>query len=161
MKNPRLVSVFVLLWLAAYAGLVHAASLTQDLATFDYVSLLVAGAAGLLGALLRTILTLAQEKYLVIDVLKQARRDFVIGFIGGLMTYGVIQGLSSWGIVTVPRDMRILIIVAAGFSRGAWLPVMKGGAQDLVDAGRAKLRMGAPPSADDAPSVVALLEPKT
>ena len=159
MKNPRLVSVFVLLWLAAYAGLVHAASLTQDFATFDYVSLLVAGTAGLLGALLRTILTLAQEKYLVIDVLKQARRDFVIGFIGGLMTYGVIQGLSSWGVVTVPRDMRILIIVAAGFSRGAWLPVMKGGAQDLVDAGRAKLRMGAPPPAD-APSVVAPLEPK-
>lgn len=160
MKNPRLVSAFVLLWLATYTGLVYAASLTQDFATFDYVSLGVAGVAGLLGALLRTILTLAQERYLVLDVLKQARRDFVIGFIGGLATYGVIQGLASWGVVTVPRDMRILIIVAAGFSRGAWLPVMKRGAKDLIDNGSAKLRGGAAVS-DDPPSVVSPLEPKT
>lgn len=160
MKNQRSVSLMVVMWLASYTGLVYAASLAQEARDYDYVSLAVAGAGGLLGAVLRTILTLAQEKYLVIDVLRQSRRDFVIGFIGGLLTYGVIQGLSSWGIFTVPRDMRILIIVAAGFSRGKWLPVMQGGASDLVAAGRAKLRIPTAP-ADEVPSVVARLETKT
>lgn len=159
MKTPRSASAFLILWLASYTTLVYASSsLVQDVVGYDVASLIVAGAGGLLGALLRTILTLAQEKYLVLDVLKQSRRDFVIGFVGGLLTYGVIQGLSSWGVVSVPRDMRILVIVAAGFSRGKWLPVMQNGAADLVAAGRQKLRNGAPP--EDSPSVVAPLEPK-
>ena len=144
MKNQRLVNNLVLLWLGCYAGLTYAANtFAQDALSYDWASLMFAAFAGLLGGFLRTILTLAGEKRVVLDILRESWKDALVALVGGGLVYLAIQGVASMGWINVPRDMRILLVVGAGFSRGRWLGVIERGAADLVARGRGAITGGA------------------
>lgn len=152
-------------WLLCYSALTYAASsLVQDVAQYDWASLLCALAAGLLGGAGRTILTLVSDKEFVGNIRLVLMKDLVVAMIGGGFAYIAIQGYNSVAatatIVSLPqiaRDFRILIIVVAGASRGRWLGVVDRFTTDAIANARQKLRGGAP---EPPPSVTAPLEGK-
>lgn len=152
-------------WLLCYSALSYAAStLAEDVAQYDWASLLCALAAGLLGGAGRTILTLVGEKEIVGNIRLVLMKDLVVAMIGGGCAYIAIQGYNSIAgavtIVTLPaiaRDFRILVIVVAGASRGRWLGVIDRFTTDAIANARQKLRGGAP---EDPPSIRAPLESK-
>lgn len=151
----------VFCWLLCYAALSHAAStLTQDIVGYDWLSLVLAGFAGALGGVARTILTLLTDKRPVLDLRVEAAKDIAVALIGGLVVYMFIGGYNSFAgnldLVKLPqitRDFRILLLVYAGFSRGRWFAQVDGFASDAIDNVRQKLRGGAPvpPSSIAAP----------
>lgn len=123
MQHARLINRLVSLWLLCYAGLAWAApSLAQDVRALDFESVLWAAAAGALGGALRTILTLASSQTAVYDIWREAVKDLIVSLLAGLGAYIIVQGVGS-GLTTylklsdVPRDLRLLIIVGAGWTR--------------------------------------------
>lgn len=156
------------LWLMCFCALSYAAttSFAQDVAAYDWTSLLLAGAAGLLGGAGRTLLTLVSEKAFVGNLRWVLLKDLVVALIGGGFAYLCIQGYNDWArtlsIVSLPqvdRGFRVLIIVLAGASRGRWLGIVDRFAADAIANARQKLRGGAP--SDDTPITAAVpLEPK-
>lgn len=121
-SNNKLAQRLIPLWFLCYTGLTWAATFAQDVRAFDVESLVWAAAAGLMGGALRTILTLASDKREVYDILREARKDAVVSLIAGLGAYLVVLGVNSmmttyFDITAVPRDLRILIIVGAGWAR--------------------------------------------
>jgi hypothetical protein len=149
MKTPRVTNCLLFIWLCCYTGLSYAAgSLYDDAKSYDWGSLWVAACAGMLGGFLQTILTLSSDKRIVLDIIKDAGKDLVVALIGGLAVYLCIQAAS--GFVTIPRDVRILLIVGAGFSRGRWQWVIAKFAGDAVNRGRGLVR-GEPPTSAAAP----------
>lgn len=156
------------LWLMCFCALSYAAttSFAQDVAAYDWTSLLLAGAAGLLGGAGRTLLTLVSEKAFVGNLRWVLLKDLVVALIGGGFAYLCIQGYNDWArtlsIVSLPqvdRGFRVLIIVLAGASRGRWLGVVDRFAADAIANARQKLRGGAP--SGDTPITSAVpLEPK-
>lgn len=158
----KMTSRLIAVWLLCYSALSYAASsLFQDVAQYDYASLLTAFAAGLLGGAGRTILTLVSDKEFVGNIRMVLIKDLVVAMIGGGAAYILIQGYNtvaaSMTIVSLPpiaRDFRILIIVFAGASRGRWLGVIDRFTTDAIANARQKLRGGAP---EPPPSVTAPL----
>jgi hypothetical protein len=122
----------MLIWLSLYTALCRAqTSFAEDVAAYDFLSLLFAMAAGLLGGAARTILTLASEKQLVGNVKMVLLKDLVVALFGGGMAYLLIQGFNSVAhsltvvaLPTITRDLRVLLVVGAGFSRGRWMGVV-------------------------------------
>ncbi|MGJ7497450.1 hypothetical protein ACSFA8_20580 [Variovorax sp. RT4R15] len=161
----RTTSCLLVAWLLCYSALSYAAStLVDDVAQYDWASLLCALAAGLLGGAGRTILTLVGEKEIVGNIRLVLMKDLVVAMIGGGFAYIAIQGYNSVAgavtIVSLPaiaRDFRILVIVVAGASRGRWLGVVDRFATDAIANARQKMRGGA---AEDPPSITAPLESK-
>lgn len=158
-------SRLLVVWLLCYSALTYAAStLAQDVAQYDWASLLCAFAAGLLGGAGRTILTLVSDKEFVGNIRLVLVKDLVVAMIGGGFAYIAIQGYNGIAagltIVTLPpiaRDFRILVIVVAGASRGRWLGVVDRFTTDAIANARQKLRGGA---AEPPPSVTAPLGEK-
>lgn len=164
MKSRTSVRLALALWLAITAGLCLAAAIVGaddggplDLREYDWRAAGMAALAGLLGGLLQTVLQLARQGALVIDVLKQSRQDLVFALGGGLVLHVVVEGLSSMGWITVPRDMRVLLFAGVGYSRGAWMAWVHGSASDAAARTRRMIREGNPPS-DKLPSAVMPLE---
>jgi hypothetical protein len=165
MKKSQ-INALVSLWLICYTGLAWAAtSLRADLKDLDYWSLLLAAAAGLVGGAGRTLISLMSESRPLFDIRYEVLKDIIVACIGGAVTYGVIQGynyvaaLKLFGVMLpiIGGDLRIIIIVIAGASRGKWMRTIDQGASDLVDSARRKIRGGVPV---DPTSVVAPLEGK-
>lgn len=160
------INFFATLWLMCYTSLTWAASsLRGDLKDLDYWSLILAASAGLAGGTLRTLISLFQERRPLLDVRYETIKDILVSFVGGGFAYIVIQGYNSfsdahWFGLSLPAisgDLRIMLIVIVGASRGKWMRTADQFTTDLVDNARSKLRGGAPV---DPPSVTAPLEPK-
>lgn len=146
------IELYVLLWLTAFCTLTYAqTTLAQDLASYDWASLALAFAAGLVGGAGRTILTLASGYQLVGNIRLVLLKDMVVALIGGAFAFLCIQGYNSfvggwtdWTMPQITRDFRVLIIVLAGASRGRWLGVLDRLAADAIANARHKLRGAAP-----------------
>jgi hypothetical protein len=159
----KIVNRLVCAWLCCYSALCYAnTTFAQDVHNYDWVSLLFALAAGLLGGAARTILTLVSERELVGHVRLVLVKDLVVALMGGGVAYLLIQGYNAWSaslsMVSLPavtRDFRVLLIVAAGFSRGRWMGVIDRFATDAIANASSKLRGGGAPSSP--PSVAAPL----
>ncbi|MDP9902603.1 hypothetical protein [Variovorax ginsengisoli] len=157
----RTINGLLFAWLACYSALCWANNtLAQDLIAYDWMSLAFAAAAGLLGGAARTIFTLVSERALVGNVRTLLLKDLVVALIGGAAMYLAIQGYNSWAsaipYITLPpiaRDLRVLLIVGAGFSRGRWFGVLDRLASDAIANASGKLRGSAAPDAP--PSVAA------
>ncbi len=149
----RHVDALILVWLVTYSALCYAqSSLAEDLAGYDWVSLLLAFAAGLVGGAARTILTLVSREQLVGNVRLVLIKDMVVALFGGAATFLLIQGYNSfvsgwsdWTLPLITRDFRVLIIVAAGASRGRWLGILDRFTAGAIANARQRLRGAAPP----------------
>lgn len=162
MTNRRLAEVLLFAWLLCWAGFCYATSnttLAQDALQFDWWSMLVAMGAGLIGGALRTVLVLAGNSSILLDILREARKDMAFAAVGGIVIYGGILLLSLFGVYEVPRGARLLVIASAGFSRGAWFKLVELGAGDFVLRIRTWVRGGVPPK-DPPPSSITPLETK-
>lgn len=149
--KTKAVNTLLFLWLCCYTGLTYAAgTLYDDFKTYDWGSLWVAACAGMLGGFLQTILTLSSDKRIVLDILRDAWKDLVVALVGGMIVFIIVQAVSSMGWITIPRDVRILLIVGAGFSRGRWQWAIGKLASDAVTRGRTVVR-GDPPTSANAP----------
>lgn len=162
----RRVNQAFFLWLACYSALCYAnTTLVQDVLAYDWMSLLFAAAAGLLGGAARTIFTLVSERALVGNVKTLLLKDLIVAIFGGAVAYIAIQGYNSGAsaitLVKLPiivQDLRILLILWAGFSRGRWFGVLDRFAADAIANASSRLRGGAGPDAP--PSVAAPLGEK-
>ena len=153
MKHAKLVNVLGLLWLWCFAGLTWAANtFAQDVRGYDWESLLWGAAAGLLGGALRTILTLATDSRVVLDILRESWKDAIVALIGGGVAYALVQAAASLHLFEVSRDLRMLIIVGFGWSRGRWMGKLDKITGDAINAARRKY-LGA---TADAPSSAAM-----
>ncbi|MCZ2496449.1 hypothetical protein GN316_06750 [Xylophilus sp. Kf1] len=149
----------LILWLGCYSTLTWAnTTYAQDILAFDYMSLVFAAASGLLGGAARTIITMISPRALVGNVKVLLMKDLVVALVGGAVVYMVIQGynagVASMTWVTLPpiaRDLRVLLVVAAGYSRGRWLGVVDRLATNALTNFQAKLPGGAP---NDPPAAV-------
>lgn len=145
-------------WLCCYTAVCYAnTSLFSDLSAFDWVSLLCAAAAGMLGGAARTILALVGEKVYVGSLKFVLVKDMVVALIGGAFFYMLVQGYNeltdSLKIVSLPyitRDLRILVIVCAGASGGKWLGFVDRGVSDAIAT--ARKRFGVVPT--DSPASI-------
>ena len=149
------------LWLLVFSLVSYAANRTfaEDIAVYDWTSLLLAGAAGLLGGTGRTLLTLVSEKQTVGSLKFVLLKDLVVALIGGGFAYLLVTGYNDWtaslttmSLPTIDRGFRVLIIVLAGASRGRWLGVVDKLATDALSNARQKLRGGAPEPPPTLPS---------
>lgn len=122
MTNSKLAQRLLPIWFLCYTGLTWAASFAQDVRTFDLESLMWSAAAGVLGGALRTILSMASDQRAVYDIFRESRKDLVVALIAGMAAYIAVQAANSvmttWlDMSAIPRDLRVLIIVGAGWSR--------------------------------------------
>lgn len=115
MMHKAAVNVLILLWLMAVTRLAQATTLTQEFMAYDYASLTTAAIAGLCGGALRTIFTLASDNRAVFVVLKEARRDLIVSAMAGGAVYVALAALESVRPGTVTRELRFLLILAAGW----------------------------------------------
>lgn len=161
MKHQRLVNALALTWMICATRVAVAASYAADIKSYDYESLLWALAAALLGGAARTILTLASDKIVVLDLMREARKDAIVAMIGGGICYLIVQ----FGMTVMPQfinsEFRMLALLATGFSKGKWQ--IKLGT--LVDDGFANLRNkvrgeAGPPPEDHPASANMPLDPK-
>lgn len=156
----RQINRALLAWLACYSALCYAnTTFAEDVAAYDWMSLVFAAAAGLLGGAARTIFTLVSERAIVGNVKTLLLKDLVVAILGGAIMYLAIQGYNSAAsaitMISLPgitRDLRVLFIVGAGFSRGRWFGVLDRFASDAIANASSKLRGGAP---QDPPPAVA------
>ncbi len=123
-------------WLLCFMTLAHAASFSADVYAFDWESLVLAAGAGLLGGAARTILTLASDKIVVVDALREFGKDALIALVGGGVAYLLIVAVTSKYPDLITREIRMLIITGFGFSRGRWT----GWLDEATNEGLAKLR---------------------
>lgn len=121
MFRKPLLEILAGAWVCCYATLSWAStSLAQDVRAYDWESLALAGAAGLLGCAFRTLLTMAMLRSAVFRLPPEAWSDAVIAIIAGLAAYVVVQGASAtiqayWSAAGVPSALRLLIVVMAGW----------------------------------------------
>jgi hypothetical protein len=149
-----LASRLVALWfLASYAGLVYAASFAQDVRDFDYASLGLAAVAGLLGGAGRSLISLLSETRPVFSIWPEVLKDLIVALIGGGLVFLCIaayNGTAANGTflgMTFPMcasELRLLLILWAGASRGKWLGTLDEFAADAIANARQRLRGGAP-----------------
>lgn len=159
-SNPKLVSAMALLWLFAYTRFVFAADLlapfSQDVKGFDFESCLVAMGAGLLGGAGRTIYSLASERIVVGSLWREGFKDATLALMGGCVMWGVTTYLAGPFPGFMTRELRMLLIVAAGASRGGWADWVGGFINSGLNAARDRMagtiRGGNPP--DAVPSAV-------
>ncbi len=121
MFRPAQLNRLVAVWLACYATLSWAGTtLAQDVRAYDWESLAWAGAAGLLGGVGRFILSLASDRDVVLRIPPGWWRGVLASVLAGLAGYVVVQGGSAFvqtylGMQGVPRDVRTMILVVAGW----------------------------------------------
>lgn len=153
MQRTTAAKLLAAIWLCCFTGLVYAAtSMSQYVRDFDYISLFFAAAAGAVGGFGRTVLTMLQKERPVLDVRNELLKDITVALLGGAWVYGWIQGYNAlarndlFGVTlpTVPDDMRVILIVLAGASRGRWMGATDQFISDAMQTLRSKLRGGAP-----------------
>lgn len=155
MKHQRLVSYLAFAWLVCYHKLIYAAPFSADVRSYDYESLLWAMAASLLGGAARTILTLASDKVVVLNLLKESRKDAVVALVGGAVVYVILQWLMTY-VTFVNSEFRMLALLATGFTRTAWQVKIGTLSEDIFANLRQKVRGGESPPPDDPPSTANL-----
>lgn len=158
MKRKSLVSVLLVLWLLVALG-VQAASFTDEVRGWDYESVMWSAIAGLVGGALRTIFTLASDSRPVHFVLLEARKDMVISLLAGTVAYLILIALSSKYPDLVTREIRMLVIMGAGWARRGFFVRVQQLLTSKLDDVNQKMRNGAP-QADPVPSTKMPLDPK-
>lgn len=153
MKHRLAVNILMALWALCATRLAYAATFAQEIRGFDWESLLWGAAAGLLGGALRTIFTLANDNRVVFSVLKEARKDMVVSFLAGGFAYALCVAIESKWPGTVTREIRMLAIVGAGWTRAAIFTRAGQFLRSKLDAENQKLRAGLP---NDPPSSAAV-----
>jgi len=130
---------------------VYATTFTMDIRGFDYESLMWGALAGLLGGALRTIFTLASENVVVYSVLKEARKDLVVSFLAGGVAYALMLAITSKWPDLITREIRMVMVVAAGWTRVAFFNRLNQLVTSKLDKTNENLRAGAPvvPPASD------------
>lgn len=153
MQRTTVAKLLAALWLCCFTGLVYAAtSMSQYVRDFDYLSLFFAAAAGAVGGFGRTVITLMQKERPVLDVRNELLKDITVALLGGAWVYGWIQGYNALArnevfgvsLPVVPDDMRVILIVLAGASRGRWMGATDAFISDTMQNLRSKLRGGEP-----------------
>jgi hypothetical protein len=145
---------FVLFWfMASYAGLVYAASFAQDMRDFDFASFGLAAVAGLLSGMGRTLISLLSETRPVFSLWPEMLKDAFVALFGGGVVFlciaaynGTAAGATVLG-MTLPSctsELRLLLILWAGASRGRWQSALDQFASDAIANARQRLRGGAP-----------------
>ena len=155
MKHPKLVSkCLALAWLPAYTGLVMAAPTTfaQDVYGFDYESLAWAAAAGLMGGMWRTVFYLGSDNVAVVFLWRQMLKDVILALASGAFAYLFVSAAATRWPDIFSREVRMVVIVLAGYSRGKWREWMFQWAADWFAGQRAKARGGAAVAPPDPPS---------
>lgn len=142
-RHQKLVSVLIVLWLVCYTRFVYAvvvlAPFTQDVRGFDFDSLLTAMGAGLLGGAGRTIYSLASERVLVGSIWREGIKDGILALMGGAVAWFAVTNLAAYFPTILTREFRMLAIVAAGASRGAWADWVGGFIGDGLSAFKARM----------------------
>jgi hypothetical protein len=150
MQRSRLVNALCLLWLISWTALSYAATtFAEDVYGYDWQSLLLAGAAGVLGGVARTILALASNQVEVYDVLRDLVKNLVVALISGGIAYIIVQAWNSLPLLQVPREVRMLLIASAGWAPMRFNKALDRLAGDLLANLRRRARGGVP---DDLPS---------
>lgn len=164
-SHPRLVSALAFVWLGLYTRLICAAVVlspfAQDVRGFDFESLIAAAGAGLLGGAGRTIYSLASEKIVVGSLWREGIKDAALALMGGVVAWAIVSYLANYWASVLTHEARMLVIVAAGASRGRWANIIG----DFFSAGLGALKMRfvafargeAAPVSDAPPSVVSPL----
>lgn len=141
------VQVLAGLWLMSYTALVYAASLSQVVRSFDFESLGIAALVALIGGGTRTILTLASGTIIVLAAIREAIRDSVVAVIGGVVTYLLMMLATAVfpdnGVTTLGW-VQLVMIAAAGYSKGRWRSIIGDFISDYITRQRVKLRGGEP-----------------
>ena len=151
MKNRLVVQVLLALWGLCFVRVVYAATFSIEIRGFDYESLMWGAIAGLLGGALRTIFTLASENRVVYSVLKEARKDLVVSFLAGGAAYALMLAITSKHPDLITREIRMVVIVGAGWTRVAFFNRLNQLVTSKLDKTNQTLRAGAPagPPASD------------
>ncbi|AMM23155.1 hypothetical protein [Variovorax sp. PAMC 28711] len=144
MKNKFTVNVLLFMWAVCATRVAYAASFSQDMKAFDLESLIWGATAGLLAGVLRTIFTLASENVVVYSVLKEARKDLVVSFIVGGIAYFLMWAISSVYPNLITREVRLVVILAAGWTRVAFVNRLSQLVNSKLDRANDDLRAGAP-----------------
>ena len=114
-------------WLWPHA--VMAGTLSADVKVYDWWSLLLAAAIGVLGGILALIVALATDHRALLEVTKEGLRNITVSPFGGMVAYLVLEAVSSLGWVVLPAVLRFLVIGACGYAGIAffvWAKVMAG-----------------------------------
>lgn len=146
-------------WALLWTAVVLAAptTLAQDMRSYDWESLGWAAGASLAGGLARTIISLASDKVAVIFVWRQLWRDAVIALVAGGLCYVAILAAQSYWPAVFTREIRMLLLVATGYSRMKWQEFAFDLARDAAANVRNRVRgSNKPPS--DPPSITAPLD---
>lgn len=160
MMPKKTINILLFAWLASAMTLVHAANtLTHDVLAFDYLSLLFAGGASVLGGVGRTLVSQLRKDRFVLNNRSEALKDVVISLIGGFFVFVVIAGWNALAveltIITLPKingDLRIILLIITGASSGKWLGFFDTLASDAATRARSEV-LGTPvdPSSINAP----------
>jgi hypothetical protein len=119
-KHRIYVNLLLLAWALTAARVAFASTLTQDVFSWDYSSLMWGGIAGLLGGTLRTIFTLATDSRVVFSILKESIKDLIVSMIAGGVAYCILLAVESRWPGFITREIRMVVIVAAGWMRVAF-----------------------------------------
>jgi hypothetical protein len=92
-------------------------SFANDIAEYDLHSLLWAMVMSLLGGALRTIFTLATDNRVVRSFWVETVKDSVVAIIAGILAYVVLEAFKAFKVLPVAGDVRLAIILFAGWSR--------------------------------------------
>jgi hypothetical protein len=110
-----------LLWSAVFAMLwphaVQAASFATDVRGYDFESLMWAVVMSLMGGALRTIFTLASDATVVVSFSRELLKDAVVAMVAGILAYIVVQAFDAFSLFKVASEVRLAVIVFAGWSR--------------------------------------------
>ena len=163
----RQVNRAAFIWMMGYSAFCYAAtsSFADELAIYDWISLLCAAGAGLFGGLGRTIFTLAREGAFVGNPKMLILKDLVVAVIGGMVAFLIIEAynylasvITFTSLPVVAMGLRSILILWAGFSRGRWFGVIDRLATDVITRASTKIRGGV--GSDAPPSVAAPLGEK-
>lgn len=144
MKHRTWVNLLMALWAVCATRVVYAATFADDLRALDYESIALSVFAGLLGGALRTIFTLASENRPVWQVVLEARRDMVVAMMAGGAAYLLMYAIASKYPDLITREIRPVVILAAGWARLNFFRRVNQLANSGLDNVNQKVRNGAP-----------------
>jgi hypothetical protein len=122
--TPKMARRLLFIWLACFTLIVRAyaapPSLSQQLAVYDYSSVMWAAIFGLMGGVGRSIIGLLSENGVVLFFWRGLARDLVFAIIGGAFVYIVFLYLQVLAPNVFVNELRIIVIFVVGASRGKW-----------------------------------------
>lgn len=106
--------VSALLWVVPHAA--KADTLSVEFHRYDWLSLLYAGALGLLGGGLALIVALASDKRVVREVWSESWRNALVSPIAGAAMFLCLKALAGLGWLSLTVEPRFALIVGAGWA---------------------------------------------